>query len=273
VSGWLTLEQGQPPVTLAEFTLAGGITGRQTFYDISLVDGYNLPMGIVYHPAQNTSDIPPNLVNPACIATAGYLMEPASRTGTYYTNTSFPMPYETAQSNAAMGRWCPFDFLAFPPTKPGDGVFPYPDDDIQRPVFSPCKSACAATGSESDCCAGGYNDPNICKANDYARSAKAMCPDAYSFAYDDQSSTFIIPSGGGWEVVFCPLGRSTNILSTFGEQLQQVASSGQVSERIKAAAMNRTLIESKPGHAGAGRVPVSASLAMMVFVVTGLALA
>ena len=33
---------GEPPVTLAEFTLNGG--GDQDYYDISLVDGFNLPM-------------------------------------------------------------------------------------------------------------------------------------------------------------------------------------------------------------------------------------
>ncbi|PFH53478.1 hypothetical protein AMATHDRAFT_45363 [Amanita thiersii Skay4041] len=35
---------GVPPATLAEFTLAAG--GNQDFYDVSLVDGYNLPMRI-----------------------------------------------------------------------------------------------------------------------------------------------------------------------------------------------------------------------------------
>ncbi|CAN6339081.1 unnamed protein product [Urochloa humidicola] len=33
---------GQPPLTLAEFTIGGG--GNQDFYDISVIDGYNLPM-------------------------------------------------------------------------------------------------------------------------------------------------------------------------------------------------------------------------------------
>jgi len=36
---------GVPPVTLAEFTFDGW--GGQDYYDISLVDGYNLPMQIV----------------------------------------------------------------------------------------------------------------------------------------------------------------------------------------------------------------------------------
>jgi hypothetical protein len=34
---------GQPPTTLAEFTIGGGPSARD-FYDISVIDGYNLPM-------------------------------------------------------------------------------------------------------------------------------------------------------------------------------------------------------------------------------------
>ncbi|CAL4890740.1 unnamed protein product [Urochloa decumbens] len=33
---------GQPPMTLAEFTIGGG--GNQDFYDISVIDGYNVGM-------------------------------------------------------------------------------------------------------------------------------------------------------------------------------------------------------------------------------------
>ncbi|KAK9419438.1 putative Thaumatin family protein [Seiridium unicorne] len=239
---------GAVPVTLAEFNLAGGTTGRQTFYDISLVDGYNLPVGVVYQPADNTSAIPPNFVNAACIATPGYLMSP-NRTGYYYTNSSYPMPYEDTQTNSGITNWCPWDLQAFPPDKPGDGVYPYPDDQIERPVFDPCKSACAATNSESDCCTGDYNDPNVCKRSEYAENAKTVCPDAYSFAYDDQTSTFIIPSGGGWEVVFCPEGRSTNILATYGTQLSALAAGGVVTEEMQKIAMNITYIDSVPGAA------------------------
>ena len=35
-----------PPVTLAEFTLAGSSSGDQDFYDVSLVDGYNVGVGV-----------------------------------------------------------------------------------------------------------------------------------------------------------------------------------------------------------------------------------
>jgi beta-mannosidase len=41
-------------------------------------------------------------------------------------------------------------------------------------------------------------------------------------AFDDQTSTFIIPAGAGFEVVFCPGARSTNILATEKEQLDEV---------------------------------------------------
>ncbi|KAH7037327.1 thaumatin family-domain-containing protein [Microdochium trichocladiopsis] len=240
---------GAAPATLAEFTLSGGVTGTQTFYDISLVDGYNLPVGIVYHPAKNTTWIPPNLVNPVCIGTPGYLAD-SNRTGLTYTNSTYPMPYETAHDNERVSNWCPWDLQAFPPTKPGDGVYPYPDDNVPRPVFDPCKSACAATNDPRDCCAGEYNNPDVCGPSLYSTRAKAVCPDAYSYAYDDQTSTFIIPHGGGWEVVFCPVGRSTNILSTFGAELQELAASGHASHQMLLNLMNTSYIDSKPSSAG-----------------------
>ncbi|XXH05917.1 Palmitoyltransferase pfa5 [Hypoxylon texense] len=240
---------GAVPVTLAEFNLAGGVTGRQTFYDISLVDGYNLPIGVVYHPADNTTYIPPNLVNPSCIGTAGYLAA-FSKTGLTYTNSTYPMPYEDITSNLDLARWCPWDLQAFPPEKPGDGVYPYPDDTIQRPTFDPCRSACAASNAPEDCCTGEYDDPWVCEPSPYSYNAKAVCPDAYSYAFDDQTSTFVIPSGGGWEVVFCPAGRSTNILATFTDELHQIAAGGQLSkEALAAKVMNVSYIESKVSSA------------------------
>lgn len=160
------------------------------------------------------------------------------------------MPYETAYDNNRVSDWCPWDMQAYPPTKPGDGVYPYPDDDIPRPTFDPCKSSCAATNDPKDCCAGEYNSPDACSPSLYSKRAKAVCPDAYSYAYDDQTSTFIIPHGGGWEVVFCPAGRSTNILRTFGAELSELAASGHTSHQMMLNLKNATYIESIPGAAG-----------------------
>jgi hypothetical protein len=235
---------GSTPATLAEFTLAGGMEGKQTFYDISLVDGYNLPIGLNYIPAKNTTFIPPNLTNCACIASPSWIYA-SSETGTYYTNSTYPVPLETRVSNENARNWCPWKYLAFPPTKPGDGVYPYPDDDIQRPEFSPCNSACAAYGTDKDCCVGKYHDPDICKPSAYSKRAKIICPDAYSFAFDDQQSTFIIPTGGGWEVILCPKGRSTNILRQLGKEMSELAESGDLSELTQKRLTDVTYIVSE----------------------------
>ena len=50
-------------------------------------------------------------------------------------------------------------------------------------------------------------------------------------AFDDQTSTFIIPSGAGFEVIFCPGGRSTTILTTNKDEMQQLAQQGRVDKQ------------------------------------------
>ncbi|KAK5170839.1 hypothetical protein LTR04_002916 [Oleoguttula sp. CCFEE 6159] len=203
---------GNTPVTLAEFTLNAG--DGQTYYDISLVDGYNLPMAIVLVPQGNASllDIPPNLTNPSCVGTASDL-----NSDQYYdpytsgfqtflgTNSSYPLPFDTKVTSSQASDWCPWDLQVNIPTGPGNGVYPYPDTSIQRP----------------------------------AKAAKAICPDAYSYAFDDQTSTFIIPAGAGFEVVFCPGARSTNILATEADKLSQLKSTGSVNKRGTEEALPR----------------------------------
>lgn len=180
----LNEEQGETPVTLAEFTMASA--SGQTFYDISLVDGYNLPVGIIslYPESDNASltQIPPNLTNPICIGTAALLADEGSLADANLgTNASFPIPLDQSQSHGDVQRWCPWDLQLSPPTKPGDGIYPYPDDNIKRPLFNPCYSACAKYNRPADCCTGHYDSPNICKPSLYSSDAKKVCPDAYSF--------------------------------------------------------------------------------------------
>ena len=197
--------------------------------------------------------IPPNLVNPTCIGTSGYL-DPPVRTGLCNTNSTYPIPYENAKTNSGIADWCPWDLQVFPPEKPGDGVYPYPDDNIQRPIFDPCKSACAAFNRPEDCCTLHYHDPNICVPSLYSKNAKALCPDAYTYAFDDQTSTFVIPSGGGWEVVFCPSGRSSNIQFTFQKQLKDIAA-GIVDPQMAKYAMSLSYIESQKQSVAAYSTP------------------
>lgn len=198
-------------MTLAEFTLDG--SNGQSFYDISIVDGYNLPMAIV---TIGQANLPANQANPSCVATAGNLapmgFNPYSGGQTFLgTNSSNPLPFDNKVTASQAASWCPWDLQQSPPTSPGNGVYPYPDTNIQRPTFDPCLSSCTKYRKDNYCCTGKYDSPSVCTTNYYSTAAKAVCPDAYSFAYDDQTSTFILNKGPGFEVIFCPGGRSTTI--------------------------------------------------------------
>ncbi|KAI8143948.1 thaumatin [Fennellomyces sp. T-0311] len=66
-----------------------------------------------------------------------------------------------------------------------------------------CKSACSQFGTDEFCCAGAHNTPDTCSPNEYSQAVKASCPDAYSYAYDDTTSTYMCKASG-YTVVFCP---------------------------------------------------------------------
>ena len=87
-------------------------------------------------------------------------------------------------------------------------------------------------------------------------------------AYDDQTSTFILPSGGGFEVVFCPKGRSSNILKVLGDQLRAVAASGGVSEQIIQELANGTY----PRQSIATRPSLDGCLALILVFMAGVVL-
>ena len=71
--------QGVPPATLAEFTL--GINGLPDYYDVSLVDGSNLPMTITSDKGCPTASCPVDL-NPACKLNISFVHIPPVR-GSY----------------------------------------------------------------------------------------------------------------------------------------------------------------------------------------------
>ena len=53
-----------------------------------------------------------------------------------------------------------------------------------------CKSACIVYGKPEYCCSESHNTPAKCPPNKYSKYFKKMCPNAYSYAYDDKTSTF-----------------------------------------------------------------------------------
>ncbi|KAL7137500.1 hypothetical protein ABFS83_10G096700 [Erythranthe nasuta] len=135
-----------PPVSLVEFTL-GGANG-QDFFDISLVDGFNLPVSLK-----------PDGAN--C---------------------------QTVTCAANINSGCPSELAVKGPN--GDVVG--------------CKSACVAFNEPQYCCSGAFADPSVCKPSNYSEMFKRQCPQAYSYAFDDKTSTFTCSTGANYLITFCP---------------------------------------------------------------------
>src|SRR5260370_19012561 len=153
---------GVPPATLAEFTLRG--TTGNDFYDVSFVDGFNVPMTIT-----PVGGAQPKPGNPywCCVAGCGTDLNPNCPAALQEKDTS--------------GR------------------------------IVACKSACEAFNTDQFCCRGAFNRPATCKPSnwpvDYANYFKSNCPYAYSYAYDDPTSTFQ-DKGASFKITFGPAGGS-----------------------------------------------------------------
>ncbi|CAI0435646.1 unnamed protein product [Linum tenue] len=115
-------QNAKPPATL------------QDYYDVSLVDGYNLPI----------------------------VVEPMGGSGGTCSSTGCVTD---------LNRRCPSELRV------GSGAA--------------CNSACEAFGTPE------------CKPSRYSEMFKSACPRAYSYAYDDASSTFTC-SGADYMITFCP---------------------------------------------------------------------
>ncbi|KAL9242098.1 hypothetical protein vseg_016133 [Gypsophila vaccaria] len=135
-----------PPASLVEFTLNGA--GNMDFYDVSLVDGFNLPVSVVPQGCPSTS-CPVDINNKVC-------------------------PSELSIKDGSGG------------------------------VIG-CKSACLAFQQPQYCCTGAFSTPATCPPTNYSKIFKTQCPQAYSYAFDDKSSTFTCPSGStDYRITFCP---------------------------------------------------------------------
>ncbi|KAE9600154.1 hypothetical protein Lal_00046254 [Lupinus albus] len=160
-----------PPTTLAEFTLDGA--GGLDFFDVSLVDGYNVAMLVV-----------PN---------GGSSAGKCSSTGCI------------GDLNGA----CPSELKVM-------GV------DENEGVVA-CMSACEAFGSPQYCCSGAYSTPDTCKPSSYSQVFKTACPRAYSYAYDDKTSTFTCQNAD-YTITFCPV-PNTGQKASQGQSTNQGSSS------------------------------------------------
>lgn len=155
-----------PPATLAEFTLNG--SGGLDFFDVSFVDGYNLPM----------------------------LIMPQGGTGENCTSTGCAVD---------LNGVCPAQLKVSTTT----------DTVSANSTVVACKSACEALKEDQYCCSGAYATPDTCKPSSYSEVFKRACPQAYSYAYDDKTSTFTC-SGADYLITFCP-SSSTSQKSSEGQ--------------------------------------------------------
>ncbi|GMI91229.1 thaumatin-like protein 3 [Hibiscus trionum] len=137
---------GEPPVSLVEFTLNG--SDNKDFYDVSLVDGYNL--GIAVKAIGGTG---------SC-QYAGCVKD---------LNIDCPAELQMSDSGSVVA----------------------------------CKSACAAFNTPEYCCTADHGTPQTCSPTKYSQLFKNACPTAYSYAYDDATSTMTC-IGSDYVITFCP---------------------------------------------------------------------
>uniref|UniRef100_A0ACD6AQY9 Uncharacterized protein n=1 Tax=Avena sativa TaxID=4498 RepID=A0ACD6AQY9_AVESA len=66
-----------------------------------------------------------------------------------------------------------------------------------------CRSACRAMGGDKYCCTGEYGTAAACKPTMFSHLFKAICPKAYSYAFDDVSSLNRCKANR-YLITFCP---------------------------------------------------------------------
>ncbi|GMP23083.1 hypothetical protein CsSME_00000817 [Camellia sinensis var. sinensis] len=138
---------GLPPATLIEMTL-GTPKSALHFYDVSLVDGFNLPVSM--------------------------------------TPVGGGVGCGVAACEADLNQCCPATLAV-----------------MRRGRVVGCKSACLATKKDRYCCTGEYANPGNCKPTVFSHLFKAICPRAYSYAYDNSAGlrTCRAPR---YVITFCP---------------------------------------------------------------------
>lgn len=143
---------GGQPASLVEFLFDGwaGTNATQDYYDISLVDAFNLPVAIK-----------PNGGSGVCHA-----------------------PSCSANILAS----CPADLQV---------------KDSSGKVVT-CLSSCTKYQTDDTCCRGAHDTSATCPAPEGAKVFKSACPDAYSYAYDDGTSTWNCTNPSGYTITFCP---------------------------------------------------------------------
>jgi hypothetical protein len=213
---------GAPPATLAEFTLVPPSSGTD-FYDVSNVDGSNIPLSIAPTPGTFDTAPPPgtNLPfycgSPGCTANCGPL--PACA---WNLDSTCPSELQDLDSSGNLvgcrsaGQEC-----AVNPSSPTLDCAN--EVDLYRCTGggpNDVSGSCYSAGATSTCCGCPSDSPaGSCQSSNprwtppslpgaLAQVFKNACPTAYSFPFDDLTSTFTClgssSANPSYTITFCP---------------------------------------------------------------------
>lgn len=198
---------GKPPASLVEFQLNG--FGGKDFYDVSLVDGYNVPISVAPQAGTYTRT---NL-------TSAYDCGAPSCTSDL--NKSCPTPLQQMANGKVVGCRSANEACAVDPTNAALACAT--TRDLYGCVGGGPNSvsgSCYSPGTTNQCCGcPSWSPAGSCKAHNakwespalpetFAKPFKTACPTAYSFPYDDPTSTYTCQAataqGVGYQITFCP---------------------------------------------------------------------
>ncbi len=214
---------GAPPATLAEFTLIPptapvGID----FYDVSAVDGANIavriaPLAGTFAPtAPSGTNATYYCGSPGCTSGCGALGACA-----WNLATTCPQELRDIVGGAYVGCKSANQVCAVDPTNVTLACA------VDRDLYActpggphAVSGSCYSANADAKCCGcPSWSPAGACKGHDpgweapsrpekYAAVFKTACPTAYSFPYDDPTSTFTCrgtaSANVGYEITFCP---------------------------------------------------------------------
>lgn len=214
---------GSPPATLAEFTLIppDAPIGLD-FYDVSNVDGTNIPVRIDARAGSFTPEPPAGAEplyycgSPGCTGDCGPLAACP-----WDLATTCPPELRVLVDNEQVGCRSAGQVCALDPNNPVLQCAQQNDlygcvEGGQNGVIGSCYSQGAAptccgcpSWSPPGACNNGYGKWQLPSLPEkYAKVFKDACPTAYSFPYDDPTSTFTCRGTGeqnvGYDITFCP---------------------------------------------------------------------
>jgi hypothetical protein len=149
-SGKLACASDPFPASLAEFTLTKTPATGLDFYDVSLVDGFNVPIQILAVGHTPDAAHPYNCGDPSCAQNL---------------NLTCPQPLQ---------------------------------DQVGTQTMACANDECKVLGSNNQ------SSPYCKYPNQYTEFFKTACPTAYSYPYDDPTSTFTCKGLNDYAIVFCP---------------------------------------------------------------------